>query len=174
MQNGSMYQPFMNCFDMKTEISMIGFKKELSDRFRDLNIAWLEKYFYVEPIDHEMLSNPAEYIINKGGFIFFAKYGGDIVGTFALMPIENGVFELGKMAVDENYQGKKVGNIMLEFCLQKAKELNAHKVILYSNTKLEPAIHLYRKFGFKEIPSGNTIYKRSNIKMERNINNEQN
>ena len=87
---------------------MIGFKKELSDRFRDLNIAWLEKYFYVEPIDHEMLSNPADNIINKGGFIFFAKYGGDIVGTFALMPIENGVFELEKWQLMKITRVKKL------------------------------------------------------------------
>ena len=55
---------------------------------------------------------------------------------------------------------------MMEFCLQKAKELGMLKLILYSSTKLENAIHLYRKYGFKEIPLDNSEYKRSNIKME--------
>jgi ribosomal protein S18 acetylase RimI-like enzyme len=73
------------------------------------------------------------------------------------------------MAVDEQFQGKRIGHSMLEFCLHRAIELKARKVILYSNTKLKPAIHLYRKFGFIEIPLGDTIYKRSDIKMERKL-----
>jgi ribosomal protein S18 acetylase RimI-like enzyme len=39
------------------------------------------------------------------------------------------------------------------------------RIILYSNTKLETAIALYRKLGFKEIPLDGP-YKRSDIKME--------
>lgn len=40
--------------------------------FKTLNIEWLESYFYVEPYDNEVLSNPKKYIIDKGGYIFFA------------------------------------------------------------------------------------------------------
>ena len=47
--------------------------------------------------------------------------------------------------------------------------LGATKVILYSNTKLGPAIHLYQKYGFVEVPMGTSEYKRSNIKMEKTI-----
>ena len=38
-----------------------------------LNIAWLQKYFVVEPIDHEMLSDPEKFIIDKGGLFFLRK-----------------------------------------------------------------------------------------------------
>jgi N-acetylglutamate synthase-like GNAT family acetyltransferase len=92
-----------------------------------------------------------------------------IAGTVALIKTEEGVFELSKMAVAEEYQGKKIGNKMIESSLEKAKELNAHKVILYSNTLLQPAIHLYKKFGFKEVPLDHVEYKRANIKMEIDI-----
>ena len=90
-----------------------------------------------------------------------------MAGTFALIKESDDVFELSKMAVNEKFQGKKIGNQMLDFCLQKAKELGAVKVILYSNTILAPAIHLYKKYGFTEVPIGNSEYKRSNIKMEK-------
>ena len=83
--------------------------------------------------------------------------------------MEDGVFELSKMAVAEEFQGRKIGNKMLEFCFKKASELKAKKLILYSNTKLEPAIHLYRKYGFKEVPLGTVEYKRADIKMEIDI-----
>jgi len=55
---------------------------------------------------------------------------------------------------------------MIAYSLERAKELGAHKIILYSNTALKSAIHLYRKFGFKEVPLGDVEYKRANIKME--------
>ena len=102
----------------------------------------------------------------KGGHIYFAKEGNDIAGTFALIAVEKGVYELSKMTVDEAFRGKKIANKMLVFCLEEAKRLNASKIILYSNTILQPAIHLYKKFGFKEVPLENSEYKRSDIKME--------
>jgi ribosomal protein S18 acetylase RimI-like enzyme len=154
---------------MSKEIRIINFDENLSRYFRDLNVAWLQKYFYVEPVDVEMLDNPKQYIIDKGGDIYFAKWEESIAGTFALMKEGEGVYELGKMAVDETFQGKGVGNALLRHCLAKAKEKGARKVILFSNTVLEPAIHLYRKFGFVEVPLGNSDYKRSNIKMEREV-----
>lgn len=150
-------------------IKIVGYSDELAQYFTALNIAWLQKYFVVEPIDHEMLSDPKKFIIEKDGFIYFADVDGKIAGTFALIRIEEGIYELSKMAVEEIYIGKKIGNKMLEFCLNEAKRLEAEKIILYSNTKLEPAIHLYRKFGFKEVPLDNSEYERANIKMEINI-----
>lgn len=150
-------------------IEIVGYKDELAKYFTALNIAWLKKYFVVELIDHERLSDPKKFIIDEGGFIYFADVDGKIAGTFALIKIDKGIYELSKMAVEESSLGKKIGNKMLEFCIDEAKGLKAHKIILYSNTKLEPAIHLYQKFGFKEVPLNNSGYERANIKMEINI-----
>jgi N-acetylglutamate synthase-like GNAT family acetyltransferase len=150
-------------------LQIVNYSDELAHHFHDLNKAWLEKYFVVEPIDKEMLSNPRKFFIDKGGYIFFVKIGDEVAGTFALIKESDTVYELSKMAVDEKFQGKKIGNYMLEFCLNKAKDLGAEKVFLFSNTILGPAIHLYRKYGFVEIPVGSSEYKRSNIKMERVI-----
>ena len=147
-------------------IEIIEYSEELSSVFMELNVAWLEKFFEVEPVDREMLSDPGKFIIDNGGYIFFALVDEQIAGTFALMYEGPGIYELSKMAVSEKYQGRKVGNAMLEFALRKARELRADKIILYSNTILEPAIHLYRKYGFKEVPITSSLYKRSNIKME--------
>lgn len=149
-----------------TKIEMIPYNSSLAKRFRELNIAWLQKYFVVEPIDEQMLSDPQSFFIDKGGYIFFAKYDGVVVGTFALIKTADGILELSKMAVDESFHGKGIGNQMLEYSLQKAKELGANKLILYSSTILESAIHLYRKYGFREVPLEHSEYKRSNIKME--------
>ena len=150
-------------------VHIIEFRNDLVEHFKNLNIAWLQKYFYVEPIDEVMLSDPKEYIIDKGGYIFFAELNNEIAGTFALMKVQEGVYELAKMAVDEKFQGHKIGNRMMEFAIEKVKTVAAEKLILYSNTMLGPAIHLYKKYGFIEVPLENSEYKRSNIKMIKNI-----
>lgn len=147
-------------------INIVPFSEELSIHFTNLNKAWLEKYFSVEPIDVEMLGNPKKFFIDKGGYIFFAKINNDVAGTFAMIKGTGSEYELSKMAVSEKYQGMKIGNRLMEFCISKARELKATKIVLYSNTMLEPAIHLYKKYGFKEVPIGRSDYKRSNIKME--------
>ena len=152
---------------MHTEI--INYDRKYNEEFATLNKAWLQKYFTVEPIDEKIFADPQEYIVNNGGYIFFAKVDDEIAGTFALMKVEEGVFELSKMAVDEKFQGRKIGNKMVEFSLEKAKQLGAKKVILYSNTALKSAIHLYDKFGFNEVFMGKVEYKRANIKMEIDI-----
>ena len=150
--------------------TFVDYRPEWAGEFAALNMAWLEKYFQPEPLDKIVLADPETHIINKGGHIFFALVDNEVAGCFALLKKEEDLFELGKMAVDEKYQGNKIGNQMLQFCIHKARELKIKKLVLYSNTKLAPAIHLYRKFGFTEVPIGSTEYTRANIKMELDIN----
>ena len=148
-------------------MEIVGFEPGLAKEFKDLNIAWLKKYFEVEPADEKVLNDPQKEIIKKGGFIFFAKSGNTVAGTVSLLKLKEDVFELAKMAVAESLQGKKIGNLLMEYCIDFAKKLDAAKLVLYSNRKLLPALHLYKKFGFIEVPLENSEYKRSDIKMEK-------
>lgn len=150
----------------KMNIEIVPYTEENQNFFTALNVLWVEKYFVMEPHDVEVLYNPKEHIIEKGGYIYFAKEGINIAGTFALIFVEQGVYELSKMTVDEAFRGKKIAHKMLEFCLDEAKRLDASKIILYSNRILEPALHLYKKFGFREVHLESSDYKRSDIKME--------
>jgi GNAT superfamily N-acetyltransferase len=148
-------------------LNIIPFETRYATRFKDLNIAWLEKYFYVEPMDTILLENCEANIIEKGGVIFFAQYKAEIVGCFAFIKVGDSVYELGKMAVDPNYQGLKIGQALVAYAIGHAKQCQWEKLILYSNTKLENALYIYRKFGFKQIEiEKNLPYARSDIKME--------
>ena len=151
---------------MQNQITILPFKPNLADTFATLNKAWLTKYFEVEPMDEKMLGDPQQYYIDEGGFIYFALYDGEVAGTIALLKVNDTIFELSKMAVDEKFQGKSIGSKMIIHCLEEAKKLKLDKVILYSNTTLAPAIHLYKKFGFTEVIGFKSEYKRANIKME--------
>jgi len=150
--------------------NIIPFDPKYAKDFARLNVTWLEKHFVVEPLDKELLEKCQDTIINKGGHIFFAKIDGEIAGTFSLIKIENSIYELGKMAVSPKFQGQKIGQQLISFCIEFAKDQGWKKLLLYSNRILENAIHIYRKYGFQEIPmEKNPIYKRSNIKMELNL-----
>lgn len=147
---------------------IIPFKPELATYFRDLNLDWLQQYFYVEPHDRDLLDNCEEVIINKGGYIFFYQEGPLISGTFALIKINDGTYELGKMAVNPLARGKGIGQKMMRFCIKFAQDKEWEKLTLYSNTSLKNSIHIYRKFGFIEVPiESNNPYARGNIKMEK-------
>jgi ribosomal protein S18 acetylase RimI-like enzyme len=139
--------------------------------FERFNKAWIEKYFWLEEIDRHVLGHPDEAIIAEGGAILMATYNGTVAGTVALKKVSDQVYEFTKMAVDENYRRKGIAEALSYASFEKAKALGATKVILYSNTALEGAIIMYRKIGFKEVPIGNTVYKRSDIKMEILLNN---
>lgn len=151
------------------KIEIIAFSEDLQEHIKTLNYQWLEKYFKVEKNDVISLSNPKQEIIDKGGFIFYAQLNNEIVGTASLLKKSETVFELGKMAVLEKVQGKRIGTLLLEHCLHFAKQKQIKTVILYSNTQLQAAIYLYKKYGFNEIILENGLYERANIKMEKHI-----
>ena len=85
-----------------------------SSEFYNLNIEWLQTYFYVEDHDKEVLSNPKKNIIDKGGIILFVLVNNMVIGTVALMPtLSKDIYELTKMAIKPNLRGKKIGQKLM-------------------------------------------------------------
>ncbi|MBT8296587.1 MAG: GNAT family N-acetyltransferase [Gramella sp.] len=151
-------------------MEIIEWQPEYSSDFRDMNIYWLEEFFWVEPHDEEVLGNPRKYIIEPGGMIFFARENEEIIGCVALMKIEDDIFELTKMAVKPEHRNKKIGHYLMQHTIEYSREKTWDHLIIFSNKKLENAIHLYRKYGFEEISIGdNNPYSRGDIKMKLNL-----
>ena len=136
--------------------------------FRDLNLAWIERYFVVEPRDRHELEDPEHPILAGGGAIFMAEaQDGDapVLGPCAIVVEPDGASELVKMAVHPDARGRGVGRLLGEAAIAAARARGAPRVELLSNTRLEPAIALYRALGFVEVPMPATEYARANIKM---------
>ena len=147
------------------QLEIIEYQPEFAKDFYNLNAEWLKKYFYIEPYDEMVLSNPQKYVLDQGGFIFFAKYNNEIAGVVSLIN-QKKIFELSKMAVSPKYQGLKIGLKLMNFSIDFAKQQKWESITLYSHRSLVPAINLYKKIGFKEIPvEENSHYERSDIKM---------
>lgn len=147
-------------------IEIIEFSENLKEYFKKLNTEWIDKYFVLLQSDEYVLTYPTESIINKGGFIYFAKVNNEIVGTFAMIKVDEITYEIAKMAVTEKYQNHGIGRKLMEFAIKKAKDMKLARLILYSNTDLKIAVNLYSKFGFITIPKTDFHNERANIKME--------
>lgn len=154
------------------KISVVSYQPKYRKDFDHLNRAWIEKYFRIEPADDYVLLNPDKTVIQPGGSILIALENDIAVGVVGLKKINDSDYEMIKMAVSEEHQGKGIGGILGKAILEEAARLGARKVILYSNTGLLPALSLYRKLGFVEVPlEPDNDYLRSDIKMELLINN---
>jgi GNAT superfamily N-acetyltransferase len=149
-------------------VRIIEFKPKYSQAFKDLNLEWLTRYFEVEPYDEIVLGDPKTHIVDKGGFVFLAKVGEEIVGTCALIRQTDRKYELAKLAVSEAYQGKHVGRLLCEAAIEKAKSLGAATLVLATSTVLGTANRLYQRLGFMPADleiMGPLPYKRQSIAM---------
>lgn len=148
------------------DIKIITYNSQYKSDFIRLNTAWLEEYFYVEPHDVATFENVEKDIIGNGGEIFFCLVDNEIAGTVAMIKVNENIFELAKMAVDKKFQGKKLSYLLMDASITFAKENRIKKIMLMSSTKLDTALHLYRKYEFKEVPLDATDYVRADIQME--------
>ena len=149
----------------KTRI--IDFTPAHAEAFKSLNEEWINKHFCLEESDRIVLENPQANIIEKGGWIYMALMGDELVGTCALIKSkEEGFdFELAKMAVVPQAQGRGIGRFLAQAVILKAKELGGKILYLESNNKLTTALILYQKLGFQEATNIPTPYARCDIQM---------
>lgn len=153
----------------QSEIKIAEYQPQYKKSFYELNRKWIEMYWKLEPHDIEALENPEKYILDEGGQIFVALYNGFPVGVCALcrMPEESIYdFELAKLAVNNSILRKGIGLRLCEAVINEARRMGGKKLFLESNTRLKPAIALYRKLGFKELPEYHPSYERGDIQME--------
>lgn len=154
----------------RTEI--VDYTPEHREAFRQLNYGWIERYFKVEDSDRESLDDPDHHILEPGGAILMAEHDGKVIGTCSLIKLDDDRYELAKMAVSPEAQGKGIGWLLGQAVLDRARELGAETVYLESNSVLEPAIALYYKLGFKRVTGAPSPYARCNIQMERVLSQE--
>jgi len=153
-----------------TELKIFPYESKYHEDFVNISLEWLKKYNLYEESDIPILENPKDVILNNGGHIFLAAYKNKIVGTVTLKKVDEVTFELLKLGIINAYQGKGIGAELMSYSIQLSKNIGAEKIILETNTKLETAIALYKKFNFKEIALADMTYEMANFKMELSLN----
>lgn len=155
-------------------IEITTYRPELEEAFIRLNTEWIERYFRIEESDVYTFTHVRDYVLRDGGEIFFALLDGEPVGCVALIhhAADNplGEWELAKMAVSQRAQGKGAGNLLLEALTKEGDRRGIADIYIEGNTRLEASLHLYKKYGFREIPVDETRYERVDIMLRRTNN----
>ena len=58
---------------------------------------------------------------------------------------------VSRMIVKKEYRGRGIGSEILEFLINKAKEMGFSEMTIGVDKDNENALHLYRKYGFTEV-----------------------
>lgn len=152
-------------------MKIVPYSPEYKNDFIEMNKAWILEMFVMEPEDEKELANIEPYI-EKGGQIFFAlDDDGNAMASCMIAPREDGDWEIMKFAARGMYTGTGAGSACLKACIDYAKSLGLPKIIIVSNRKCTHAVHLYRKFGFTEIPVDKKKFPfdRADIAFEMNL-----
>ncbi len=145
---------------------IVPFSKKHAPTFDRLNRAWIEEFFFIEPLDEQVLTQPKKMILDTGGEVWFAERDGKAIGTYALFTLREGMYEFTKLGVDESARGMGVARALLRHGAARAKARGAHTLRIFTSTRLVPACTLYRAEGFKEVKmtaAERKRYKRADI-----------
>ena len=160
-------QPHMT--EMSLGRTIRPFRRGDEAAFRELNEAWISKYFRIEEKDLIVLGDPQTHILGKGGAVFMAFVDGEPVGCCGLLKMSETTMEVAKMAVDERYRGQGIGRAVLGAVIHYARENCMHRLYLETNHILTPALQLYHSVGFRPVPEERIIkspYKRADVFLE--------
>jgi len=148
------------------EVQIVDYKPQFKRYFKSLNLEWLREHFAVEEEDRKLLSDPHGRVVKAGGFVFFARLGGRIVGTAALLRHGQRTYELTKMAVTKKERGRQAGRKLTLEAIRRARTLGAERLVLLTSPHLTVANELYRSLGFLEVSGKQpwtTAYRRESI-----------
>lgn len=162
-------QPQPQMTEMSLGRTIRPFRRGDETAFRELNEAWITKYFRLEEKDREVLNDPENKILKKCGQIFMAFVDGEPVGCCGLLKMSDTTMEVAKMAVDERYRGQGIGRAVLGAVIDYARENCMHRLYLETNHILTPALQLYHSMGFRPVPEDRVVkspYKRADVFLE--------
>jgi len=92
----------------------------------------------------EMLHRTTDEINqNINDFVVVKNKTGELIGTAALHKLDDKLGEIKAVAVKENWQGKGIGSILVQSCLQDALKLKINEIFVLTN---KPGF--YNKMGF--------------------------
>jgi ribosomal protein S18 acetylase RimI-like enzyme len=150
--------------------TVVTYREEFRAAFEQLNRDWIESYFVLEEADREVFRDPVGHVLDPGGQIFFVMDGTEVLGTCAVLRHSTEECEIAKMAVAPAARGRGLGDRLMQAAIDFAEKSGTRRLVIVSNTVLEPALRLYRKYGFHEVPlQSDGRYRRANIRLEREL-----
>ncbi|RYZ94175.1 MAG: GNAT family N-acetyltransferase [Sphingobacteriaceae bacterium] len=113
---------------------------------------WLNIDLCFQNFDEELQQLDLMYALPTGGIILL-KDDSDCIGCVGIRKREVATCEMKRMWIQPTQQGKGLGDRLLEGALELAANCGYQKIQLDTLNHMTPAINLYKKHGFYEIPA---------------------
>lgn len=97
---------------------------------------------------------------NPNSIYFIAKQSNEIIGFVGILLILD-TAEITNIVVKKSYRGNGISKILINHIINYCIEKNIEKINLEVNSTNEPAINLYKSFGFKEVGLRKKYYETS-------------
>ena len=123
---------------------------EVRKLFREYE-AWLDLNLCFQNFEKELAELPGDYASPRG-CLLLAYDNEELAGSVALRKIGDGVCEMKRLFVRKKFRGKKLGRALAQAVIFEAKRIGYERMRLDTlPPKMNDAIALYRRLGFKEI-----------------------
>ena len=149
-------------------MKIIEYDARYKQDFIDFNSAWIiDNFGKLESEDYETFEH-IEEDMRTGAMIYFAiDDDGTALATCMAKPMEGDTWELCKLGSNKNRAHKGSGSMVFQSAMDWAIEHGAKRLFLISNSKLSPALHIYEKYGFREVKLDDYEYERGDIAFEK-------
>lgn len=147
-------------------MKIIPFEERYRQHFINFNTDWIISNFgFLEQHDKDTFDRIDEEIKN-GGMILLAVENDVLLAACMAVPSDGKTWELCKLCSNKNVPHKGAGSAVFKAAMDWALNHGAERLFILSNSSLKPAIHIYNKYGFKEIKLENYEYIRGDIAFE--------
>ena len=106
-----------------------------------------------QSIDAELADLTEKYASPQGRLLCAQIDTGEIIGCVAYHRHNSSRCEMKRLFVKENFRHLRAGRLLIEAIISAAKSDGYSEMVLDTIKLLQGAIHLYKKFGFVEIPA---------------------
>ena len=120
-----------------------------ADLFREYQ-QFLDVDLCFQGFQKELATLPGKYAPPQGA-ILLVEQNGKIAGCVAVRLLKDDICEMKRLYVKDKFQGLSLGRKLTEAIIAKAKVLGYKKMQLDTLQRLDRAIGLYEKMGFKQI-----------------------
>ncbi len=128
---------------MKKEIKIEEMSLSDLESIKDILISDFDDFWNYNILKEELESIDSKYIVAKTN-------DGEII-SFAGIKIIVDTADIMNIVVKKSWRNQGVGNLLLNNLVSLCKNLNLSSLSLEVSENNIPAIHLYEKFGFKQI-----------------------
>ncbi len=113
-----------------------------------------QRELHQDPLPEQYYTAFSEIDADKNNYLIVVENDHKIIGTSQLTIITHLTYQGGKRAqiegvrIDESYRGLGIGKLMIEWSINKARNIGCHIVQLTMDKKRNETIQFYNKLGF--------------------------